>query len=164
MNSCQKKYAEEGIKSDLGLISGSFSLQEAWEEKRGCPGPNWSKNSKLEEWDRNSVTTGGTRLNLTRNVLAGPGSWKYILNGVIFAWFLLIFGQDCWIHLKQSQWFYMWSSFYLSFWVRCIKVEINIFLNLRLCMIADIYGSQVAVLRTLQVVTDLILHKRLNNF
>ena len=74
MNSCQKKYAEEGIKSELGLISGSFSLQEAWEEKRGCPGPN-------------------SRLNLTRNVLVGPGSWKYILNGVIFAWFLLIFGQ-----------------------------------------------------------------------
>ena len=31
-------------------------------------------------------------------------------------------------------------------------------------MIADIYGSQSAVLRTLQVVTDLILQERLNNF
>lgn len=31
-------------------------------------------------------------------------------------------------------------------------------------MIADIYGTQVAVLRTLQVVTDLILQESLNNF
>lgn len=52
---------EEGIKSELGLISGSLSLQEAWEEKSGHSGPNLSKNSRLEEWDRNSVTTAGLK-------------------------------------------------------------------------------------------------------
>lgn len=85
---------EEGIKSELGLISGRLSLQEAW-EKRGRSGPNWRQELKVGGM-RQRVGDQSTRLTLTECVCwRAPGYWEEILNWGMFAWFLLNIGQEC---------------------------------------------------------------------
>lgn len=147
MNSCQKKYERKELKGPR-LISRSSKRPER--EKRGVLDRTEARTQSWGNETETSWSQGAQGWISNSEVGAGPGSWKYILNEA-WLWSTDIWAPS-WIHLKQSQMILYVKKLYLSFWVRCIKVEINIFLNLRLYDSWHLWITGYKVLRT-QAVT-----------